>query len=109
MLRGVDLWFDSRISDEKERDRYYQVHATLKRLDGIEAVIWMQEPQVNLGLLYLMDNMSDSNKSRHGTLCKRWKDTVLASRSQARAWSKRKQIRSQQERARSKATMEKES
>jgi hypothetical protein len=46
--------------------------------------------------------MSRSDKARHGTTCKLWKDTVLASRSQKRAWAKRKQIRSQQERARAK-------
>lgn len=46
--------------------------------------------------------MSKSNKARNGTSCKRWKDTVLASRSQKRAWAKRKQIRAQQERARTK-------
>ena len=51
--------------------------------------------------------MSRSNKSRHGTRCKSWKDTVLASRSQASAWSKRKQVRSQQERARAKRETEK--
>jgi hypothetical protein len=47
--------------------------------------------------------MSRSNKSRNGTNCKRWKDTVLGSRSQKRAWTKAKQRRSQAERARSKA------
>ena len=52
--------------------------------------------------------MSKSNKSRYGMYCGKWKDTVLASRSQRRAWAKRKRIRSQQERSRSKAEVEKE-
>lgn len=47
--------------------------------------------------------MSKSHKARFGTTCTTWKDTVLASRSQKRAWSKRKRIRAQQERARDKA------
>jgi hypothetical protein len=47
--------------------------------------------------------MSRSNKARNGTRCKRWKDTVLGSRSQKRAWSKRKQIKNHQDRARGKA------
>jgi len=47
--------------------------------------------------------MSRSSKSRFGANCTTRKDTVLASRSQKRAWAKRKQIRSQQERARAKA------
>jgi hypothetical protein len=34
--------------------------------------------------------MSKSNKARHGTHCKTWKDTVYASRCQAQARSKRK-------------------
>lgn len=50
--------------------------------------------------------MSDSNKARHGVKCQHWKDSVLASRSQKRAWTKRKRIRSQQERARSKRQVE---
>lgn len=41
-------------------------------------------------------------------MCKRWKDTVLGSRSQKRAWSKRKRIRAQQERAREKSELQKE-
>lgn len=49
--------------------------------------------------------MSRSNKPRHGRSCKRWKDTMLASRSQKRAWAKRKQIRSQQERTRAKTEL----
>jgi hypothetical protein len=49
--------------------------------------------------------MSKSNKARYGTNCTTWKDTVLASRSQKRAWSKRKQIRTQQDRAKAKATL----
>lgn len=49
--------------------------------------------------------MSRSDKARHGTACKFWKDSVLASRSQKRAWSKRKQLRAQQDRARGKATL----
>jgi hypothetical protein len=44
-----------------------------------------------------------SRKSRSGTRCKRWKDSVLESRSQKQAWAKSKRIRSQQERAREKA------
>ncbi len=47
--------------------------------------------------------MSRSNKTRNGTRCKRWKDSVLESRSQKRAWSKRKRIRSQAERTRANA------
>lgn len=47
--------------------------------------------------------MSKSHKSRNGTNCKRWKDTVQASRSQVRTWAKKKQIRQQQDRARGKA------
>lgn len=50
--------------------------------------------------------MSRSNKARNGTQCKRWKDTVLGSRSQKRAWTKRKRIRAQQERARQKAELQ---
>lgn len=46
--------------------------------------------------------MSDSHKSRFGMNCHHWKDSVLASRSQKRAWSKRKRIRAQQERSRDK-------
>lgn len=46
--------------------------------------------------------MSRSNKARHGTRCQRWKDTVLASRAQAAAWSTRKRIETQRERARDK-------
>jgi hypothetical protein len=49
--------------------------------------------------------VSDSRKARHGTHCKVWKDTVLASRSQKRAWRKRKRVRAQQERARTKASV----
>jgi hypothetical protein len=44
--------------------------------------------------------MARSNKSRHGRACKNSKDTVLGSRSQKRAWAKRKQIDGQAERAR---------
>lgn len=50
--------------------------------------------------------MSASHKARFGMSCQHWKDSVLASRSQKRAWSKRKRIRSQQERARSKHLVE---
>jgi hypothetical protein len=55
-----------------------------------------------------LNQMSDSHKARHGTNCKTWKDTVYASRSQAQARSKRKKLRGQQERARSKATVREE-
>ena len=47
--------------------------------------------------------MSKTNKSRYGMRCKYWKDSVLESRSQKRAWRKRKQIRSQMERAKVKS------
>jgi hypothetical protein len=47
--------------------------------------------------------MSRSNKSRYGQRCKFWKDTVLGSRNQKRAWSKRKQIETQAERTGAKA------
>jgi len=47
--------------------------------------------------------MSRSDKARYGTKCKVWKDTVYASNSQAKARANRKQVRSQQERARDKA------
>jgi hypothetical protein len=49
--------------------------------------------------------MSKSNKPRYGTGCKLWKDTVLASRSQKRAWTKRKQITTQQRRRRAAAQL----
>ena len=49
--------------------------------------------------------MSDSHKARFGMGCRHWKDSVLSSRSQKRAWSKRKRIRSQQERAEAKRRM----
>lgn len=49
--------------------------------------------------------MSKSNKARHGQNCKHWKDTVLASRSQKRAWTKTKQRKRQQERTRAKAAL----
>lgn len=52
--------------------------------------------------------MSKSNKARHGQNCKHWKDTVLASRSQKRAWSKTKQRKRQQERTRTKAFLRNE-
>ena len=52
--------------------------------------------------------MSRSDKARHGTGCKLWKDTVLASRSQKRAWKKTKQLKGQQERTRAKAELLKE-
>ena len=51
--------------------------------------------------------MSRTEKSRHGTHCKRWKDTHRASRSQKRAWAKTKQLRSQAERSRGKAEVTK--
>ncbi len=37
--------------------------------------------------------------------CKNWKDSVLASRSQKRAWAKRKQLNHQKERAQAKQEM----
>ena len=49
--------------------------------------------------------MSRSKKPRYSTRSKFWKDTVLASRSQKRAWSTRKQIRTQQERMRAKTDL----
>lgn len=52
--------------------------------------------------------MSKTNKARHGMSCRSQKDTMLASRSQKRAWTKRKRIRSQQERARGKVAVRKE-
>ena len=52
--------------------------------------------------------MSDSNKSRHGTKCKQWKDSVYESRSQRRTWAKKKKIWQQQERAQGNATVQKE-
>jgi hypothetical protein len=52
--------------------------------------------------------MARSNKARFGTNCALWKDTVLASRSQKRAWTKTKQIKNQQDRTRAKAALRKE-
>jgi hypothetical protein len=52
--------------------------------------------------------MADSHKARYGQHCKHWKDTMLASRSQKSAWAKRKKIRTQQERARTKAALRKD-
>ncbi len=52
--------------------------------------------------------MSRSHKPRYGMRCKSWKDTVLASRSQKRAWAKRKQISGQQTRRRAQALLRKE-
>ena len=52
--------------------------------------------------------MSRSNKPRYGMSCALWKDSVWASRSQKRAWRKTKQIRSQQERTRSKRSLQSE-
>ncbi len=52
--------------------------------------------------------MSDSTKARYGTSCSLWKDTVRASRSQKRAWSRRKRIRAQEERSRAKAALRQE-
>jgi len=49
--------------------------------------------------------MSDSHKARHGTNCKHWKDTVLASRSQKRAWTKTKQIQNQRKRTNAKLAL----
>lgn len=49
--------------------------------------------------------MSKSNKPRYGTGCKHWKDSVLASRSQKRAWAKRKQITTQQVRRKAAAQL----
>jgi len=42
--------------------------------------------------------MSDSNKARFGTNCKKWKDTVLASKSQKKAYTRFKRKRSRKER-----------
>lgn len=55
-----------------------------------------------------LTRMSKSNKSRNGTQCKHWKDTVLESRSQKQAWTKTKQRRSQQERTQAKAQLRNE-
>jgi hypothetical protein len=53
--------------------------------------------------------MSDSYKARYTREGKVWKDSVLKSRSQTRAWSKCKRIRAQQERSRGKAETAQES
>jgi hypothetical protein len=52
--------------------------------------------------------MSDSNKARHSTRTKTWKDTVYASRCQAQARAKRKQRQTQQRRTRDKALVRKD-
>jgi hypothetical protein len=52
--------------------------------------------------------MSRSNKSRNGTLCKRWKDSVQESRSQKQAWAKTKRRRARIERARAARSTEDE-
>lgn len=52
--------------------------------------------------------MSRSHKPRFGRSCKHSKDTVLASRSQKRAWAKRKQRENQAERAAAKIVLMKE-
>jgi len=46
--------------------------------------------------------MSRSNKARHGTTCKHWKDTVYASKCQVKAYAKKKRRRSRSERRRQK-------
>jgi len=53
--------------------------------------------------------MSRSNKARYSQRLSLWKDTVFGSRSQKRAWAKRKQIRSQAERTQRKQDLHKES
>jgi len=52
--------------------------------------------------------MARSNKARYGTSCKRWKDTMLASRNQKKAWSSRKKIETRISRHRLKVALEKE-
>jgi hypothetical protein len=52
--------------------------------------------------------MSKSIKSRHGTSCKHWKDTVYAARCQAQARAKRKQRLRGMVRTRAKAELRKE-
>lgn len=52
--------------------------------------------------------MSDSHKARFGTLCKWWKDTVLCSRNQKRAWSSRKRIETRIRRRRESRQLESE-
>ncbi len=52
--------------------------------------------------------MSGSNKARHSTRTKTWKDTVGASRSQAQARAKRKQRQTQQRRTRDKVQVRKD-
>ena len=52
--------------------------------------------------------MSKSHKARHGMKCRHWKDSILESHSQKKAWSKSKQIRSQKERTQAKAGLKKE-
>jgi hypothetical protein len=49
--------------------------------------------------------MSKSNKARYGMRCKHWKDSVFASRSQAHAHSKRKQIKQQRARTNDKSEL----
>lgn len=52
--------------------------------------------------------MSRSEKSRYSTRGKLWKDTVLASRSQKSAWSKTKKRQTRTQRARDKASANRE-
>jgi len=52
--------------------------------------------------------MSDSHKARYGTSCKHWKDTVLASRCQKRAWSRAKRRMRRQVRLKDKTLTRKE-
>jgi len=52
--------------------------------------------------------MARSNKPRYGTRCKFWKDTMLASRNQKKAWSTRKRIETKRKRHADKAALEKE-
>lgn len=46
--------------------------------------------------------MSDSHKSRYGMNCGRWKDSIQESRSQKRAWAKRKKLNQRKQRRKQK-------
>lgn len=50
--------------------------------------------------------MSRSKKARYGTGCKFWKDTMLVSRPQAKAYSKKKRRRARKERRVSKQDLQ---
>lgn len=52
--------------------------------------------------------MSKSRKSRSGTRCKQWKDTVMESRTQKRALARKKRKRARIDRAKGKAVQRKE-